>query len=384
MTSINTNKFKSANIFDCSNIGNLIDVIVMPLSYGGSTKSHFYLCEYEGLRFLTKIGFHDKNYVDLYVKNRKSTGNVFTVEMHILDTLKTQFIYKNITPHIIEMVFVCECKVSDLNSSKICDELVDVHARDIIDINVHSIICNHKGLVARGLAYDKCTISVMEHGNVTLSKFINVPVTPIQFAIIKGIIFKLLYTLHAIGRQYPKFRHYDLHSENVVILFDGEYNYDVAIYDRYVIEGLGCANANAKANANANAKADANSTVFCLPYFGLIPKIIDFGNSIMPEIGAVSTSYDDVFYMNNRVENDILFIFHWFHVITVDFHKSTAVDRLLSALDPTRSYINYNTDRIRELGDKIPTYSMMLECDVWDSYKNIQNSNIRKEYITPL
>jgi hypothetical protein len=364
MSSINANKFKSANIFDCSNIGNLIDIIVAPLSYGGSTKSHFYLCEYEGLRFLTKIGFHDKTYVDLYVKNRKSTGNVFSIEIHILDTLKTQFIYKNITPHIIELVYACECKVSDLNSSKICDELLNVHSRDIIDVNVHNSICNHKGLVAKGLAYDKCTISVLEHGNVTLSKFINTPVTPIQFAIIKEIIFKILYTLYAINRQYPKFRHYDLHSENVVILFDGEYNYDDKMYDNYVING----------------EVDA---VYCLPYFGLIPKIIDFGNSILPEIGAISTSYDDVFYMNNRVENDFLFLFHWFHVIAVDFHKSVAVDKLLSALEPNRSYVNYNTDHIRELGDKIPTYETMLKCDVWDVYKNIKNVNIRKEYIIP-
>ena len=58
------------------------------------------------------------------------------------------------------------------------------------------------------------------------------------------------------------------------------------------------------------------------------------------------------------------------------------VDDLLSALEPTQSYIHFYTEFIRKNEDTIPTYEDMIKNKVFFHYKNnsVLDKDILKSY----
>lgn len=368
-------KLKGSNIFNCEDIGPFLDVVVQLMQYSGISKTRFYLCEYENIRFLTKLGFYSKSAYELLLasgaqgevipEKRQGTTPKYTpgfdTEIGILEEFRKTIIYENVSPHIVELVYSKICKMSTL-APRNCDTIMaSTHASNNIEDDLMEVLCKYKSLATKGLAYDRCMFLVIEHLSMTLDALMKRSYTSAVYtAIIRAIIFQITYTLYAIRVRYPKFRHNDLHSENVMILVDTDYKFGDPIYDIYKIQ--------------------STDVEYAIPYFGLTAKIIDFGSSSLPEKGFISFAIADKLHMNERADNDILLLFHWIYQVSVVEHKSTEIDAILSALEPNRSYVRYNTEYIASC--TIPTYEEMLQSKVFKEYvgSNIPLQSRRKTY----
>jgi hypothetical protein len=126
---------------------------------------------------------------------------------------------------------------------------------------------------------------------------------------------------------------------------------------------------------------------YYVPYFGIIPKIIDFGFSSLPEENIVSNAVEDRAQMYFRSQNDLLLLFHWiYHILKQSGgDKLGRIDKILQHLEPNRTYVQYYTEYIRKVESQIPSYEDMVKNRVWTEYKNskVKDRQIYAEY-TPV
>lgn len=352
-------KIDAAKIFNCRNFEPFINSIVEVLSYRGVSMSHFYICNIEGVRFLTKLSFYRKSAPELY-RGKSKTLSQIDAEIQILELLREKIIIPGISPCILELVYEKRCSgVTSSVSKRKCKDISFGGENTVYD-SVQQILCLYNDLVYRGLAHDKCAFIVLERCDITLDEYIRrMYNTPTSIAILKSIIFQIIYTFYAITAIYPKFLHNDLHTENVMLKIDFRYKFDPAKpkFMRFIV----------------------GEETYHVPYFGIIAKIIDFGFSQVPEEHLVSNATEDLVNMFYRSKNDLLLLFYWIHN-TLKNNPSPAneeIYKLLERLEPNKSYILYQTERIRNIEKQIPTYGDMLDNDVFSDYK--KNKIVRME-----
>jgi serine/threonine protein kinase len=356
-TSAKKRKGPANSFFDCSNLDDFVDSIVQALPFKGSSQSRFYNCEVDGVRFLTKLCFYRKTNAEIYGRITRGVVPHIEAEINILRILRQKITEHNLSPCILEMVGfkICDGLAKITPRDKYCEQMVlDQHDLSP-QSDVEQLMCKYVDLVRSGLAHDKCAFLVLDKCDMTfddyLCKSIN---TPVSMAVFKSLLFQIIYTIYVIHRIYPKFRHYDLHTENIMLKFDSNYKFK-ATNPKFLSFPVGGHN-------------------YLVPYFGIIPKIIDFGFSVLPEEGVVSNIIDDRLTMYYRSDNDILFLFHWIHLTLAHTgaDKLGRVEKLLSRLEPNRAYVQYYTEYIRKISNKIPTYEQMITNPVWDEYKKIK------------
>lgn len=359
-------KIVASGIFNCNDLSDFVASIVKVFPYEGVSKSRFYLCEYEGVRFLTKLCHYYKNMPELY---ERSEGTVPTVdaEIKILHILMDKFTATNLTPCILEIVYSKVCTdVSKLTPGSLECERLMMKSRDFgLKDSVNNIFCRFNAMVKEGLAHDKCAFLVLDRCDITLEDFLlrNISI-PVNAAIFKSLLFQIVHCIWVINKVYKKFRHYDLHTENIMLKFDSNYKFrtDNPKYLVFTIDG----------------------ETYSIPYFGIIPKIIDFGFSIIPEEGVISVVYKDPKQMYLRSDNDLLFLYYHINIaINISGgDKLGRIDKILQSLDPSLSYVHYNTSYIREHADKIPSYDDMMKNKIWDEYKGYKppKNQIYNEY----
>ena len=284
----------SWQLFNCKNLSTFIGTIVQILPFKGASLSRFYICEYKGNRFLTKLCFYRKTGPELYGIVDSRVISHTDAEINILRILKTRIIDANLTPCILELVYHKICEITPLvPSQKRCDRLMRDYNDQLPEDDVAQLICKYKDLVVNDLAHNKCAFLVLEKCDVSLNEYLQKLNTPIGIIIFESILFQVIYTVYIIQRIYPRFRHYDLHTDNIMLKFDFSYKFqsDRPQFLRYIIDG----------------------TSYYIPYFGIIPKIIDFGYSSLPEEGIMSNAINDKSIMYHRSNNDLLFLFHWIY-----------------------------------------------------------------------
>lgn len=337
-------------LFDCNNIHIFAKHVIAILPYTGVSMSKFYMCEANGVRFLTKLSFYRKTPPELYDSN-KETSSIPPVdaELKIMRKLNNHIIKKNVSPCILELVAFRICtNLMKMISDEKCNEVY----KDNFENSIVNTICSYKEMVKNDLAHDKCAFLVLEKCDISLEDFIKYMIGyPSQIELFRSIIFQIIYTLRSIQIIYPDFRHNDLHSENIMLKFDQSYKYDHnnPKYILYI----------------------SQDGEFYVPYFGIIPKIIDFGFSSLPEENIISNITQDKQQMYWRSDNDLIILFYWIHNALsgndVDIY-SEATD-ILNKLEPNGLYIDYNIDIIRKFNNKIPTYLEMLNNEVFANYK---------------
>jgi serine/threonine protein kinase len=370
MSGVVTQKITAGNLFDCSNLADFIASIVQVLPFKGISMSRFYDCDIDGVRFLTKLCFYRKSAPELYGKKSKNTLPHTDAEINILRVFKKRFTDRNITPCILELVYykVCNSLSKITPRNKVCEQLVLEYKDYGPAEDVAQTICKHADLVHNGLAHDKCAFLVLDKCDITLDTYLQRSVnTPISTAVFKSLLFQIIYTLYAINKVYPKFRHYDLHTENIMLKFDPTYKFK-ATNQKFLVFTI-------------------DGEKYYMPYFGIIPKIIDFGFSSLPEEGIVSNAVEDRAQMYFRSQNDLLLLFHWiYHILKQSGgDKLGRIDKLLQHLEPNRTYVQYYTEYIRKVETEIPTYEDMIKNRVWSEYKNskVRPNQIYAEY-TPV
>lgn len=361
-------QINAEEVFNCKDLTYFIDSIVQILPFKGMSMSRFYMCEIRDIRFLTKLCFYRKTSPEIYgTKTTQYAVSHTDAEIHILKVFKRELIDKNITPCILELVYyrICHGVAKVTPKAKVCERLMLEYKEVSPDEDVPQLICKYNDLVKNNLAHDKYAYLVLEKCDIVFDEFIKKSLnTPVSHAIFKALIFQIIYTLYAIHVIYPGFRHYDLHTENIMLKFDTGYKFETTNpqFVVFFIEGI----------------------AYNIPYFGIIPKIIDFGFSSLPEKKIISNAVDDKLQMYYRSENDLLFLFYWIHqaLVQSDSDKSGKIKSILAALEPNRTYIHYYTEYIRKVEPMLPTYEMMIKNDVFDEYRQytIPDSQIYASY----
>ncbi len=324
-------------IFSCDDLSVFTDSIVTEFSFNGSSGSRFFLCERNTKRFLVKLSFHRKIAPENYGVVSSEYISPAEAEILILNHLKKHIIDRNYTFCILEILGqkTCSGKTAKMCASQSWD-------KNSLTSGVIRSFCRYNGLINAGLAFDKFSIMMMERCDMTFSDYIlSFTNSAINVAVFKSLIWQQIHCLWLLRKKYPNLRHYDLHDENWMILFDTNYVFS-AETPQFLIY--------------PTSKKDK----FVVPYFGMIPKMIDFGYATLPEIGATNVITLDKEVMHYRVDNEILFLFHHIYYKSSPGHGNhPEICAILESLDPTKSFVEYNTDHIRSLKN-IPTYEEMM------------------------
>jgi hypothetical protein len=370
MTSLIIKKIEAGDIFNCKKLSNFISVIDSELQAGGISGGLLFTCNYSGIPFLTKLAIYRKQAPEIYGKTtimRHPTDN----EIDIMVELRKSIIEMGISPCILELIYYKICtKITNLSpGTDECATLIAFPRPGDKDFTsrIHTHICHYVDEINAGLAHDKIAFVVLEKCDITLfhymERYIN---TPINVAIMKTIIFQIIYTLWAIRKIYPKFRHADLHSENVMLKFDIEFKYR-AVEQKYLVYDVG-------------------GIKYAIPYFGIIPKIIDFGFSAIPELGLLSSSADDKQFQFARTPSDVMLLLRDIHSgISRSLEPNSGpISKILRQLVPSQLYIKHNAEYIRRHPEEIPTDEEMMSNKIFDEYRRgargILKSQIYGEY----
>lgn len=353
-------------LFNCTDLSQFIASIKQSLPFRGYSMSRFYLCEHNGLQFLTKMAFYNKTAPELYLKSNPELLSHIDAEISILRVFNEKFTEGGITPCVIELIYsqICEGLSALTPAEDICSHLLPNYDTITPSDNVEQSLCNQKNLVDEGLAYDKIAFLVLDKCDQSLSQWLRgYSGSPVSFALLKSILFMILHAFVMFRRAYPGFIHYDLHDDNILLKIDNDYVFDPH-NPRFLLFPV-------------------DGATYAVPYFGIIPKIIDFGFSSLPEKNLVSNVVADKIQMYFRADHDIILLLYWIRkqLITANVQNAAAVFSLLAELDPTGVHKHYNTKTIRKMHDKILSYEDMLKLPVWDIYrKHVPSKYVWREY----
>ena len=112
----------------------------------------------------------------------------------------------------------------------------------------------------------------------------------------------------------------------------------------------------------------AGKQEYIIPYFGIIPKIIDFGFSSISELKINNSINNDKYIRLYRSENDLAHLFSDIYNIDNRYY------RLLHELDTNDTFIDYDLKKIPK-NEKID-YLKMLNSGLFSDYvKNIKHKD---------
>ncbi len=203
-------KINAIDLFNCSDLTGFIASIVQVMPYRGVSMSRFYLCELEGIRFLTKMCFYHKTSIEIYGSVPSTVTSHADAELNILRILNSKIVNKNISPCIIELVYFTTCEGISRVAPKdtVCDNLyLEDHVASP-DEDIAQQLCRYKDLIKNGLAHDKCAFLVLDMCDMSLEDYLYKGLAAtINAAIFKSLLIQIAYTVYAMTKIYPKFRH---------------------------------------------------------------------------------------------------------------------------------------------------------------------------------
>lgn len=307
---------------------------------------HYSNCEIfaiklQNIRALVKISTElSSGYMD-YVKDQE-------METKILNIFKAELIDKNITPCIVEIIYTVVKPINSFNfTPSKCDIFKTQFAQSKDEI-LDEIFCKYTNLAKMKISDGSVRFLVLEMCDMNLATFLR-HYNFSQLPTIKSFLFMILYTLWAIIKRFKTFRHSDLHTHNIMLLTDMKHECDL----------------NQKFLA-----FDTSLGVFNVPYFGMVPKIIDFGFSSIGD--DVNIHRKDKYFEYTRAKNDFLWLLHDIYMSVYSHPHGENILHLLDILDPKTRYKKLN-----------PEYINDNSSDVVSDYENMLKNPIFKEYLTP-
>lgn len=342
-------------IFNCKTLQPFIRTIVARLPYRGITNSKFFICKLGGVRFFTKLSFYAKTELDYYNIQTKDTEHPVDAELSIMEIFRDEFLRTRATPCIVELLYARKCKSlrSLIPVADYCAELLTARA-DTIEKATLRDFCTIRAAIAAGTMYPQCAWVVMEHMDLTLQQYVSATVfTAPALAVFKSLLFGVIYALFIIHSKYPQFRHYDLHTDNVMLTVD-----------------VSAASAAATPQYIEYHCRAAGLGTYYIPYYGITPKIIDFGMSALPERGIVSRNTKSVLHITYAIESDVTtLLWHINRAVA----QSPAGDKfrllraLMEQLDPSMSWAQTSYDAL--LTAQPPSLEEMMKNDIWQEYR---------------
>lgn len=357
-------------LFNCTDLSKFIESIKRALPFRGYSMSRFYICEHNGLQFLTKMAFYNKTAPELYAAPAPTAGIApvphIDAEIGILKVFNRRFTKGNITPCVIELLYskVCDGLTAITPSDDICAHLLPNYDTITPSNNVEQSLCHQKNLIEHGFAHDKIAFLVLDECDQSLAQWLRgYTGSPVGFSLLKSILFMVLHAFVMFRRAYPGFTHYDLHDDNILLKIDHGYSFDPH-HPQFMVFNV-------------------DGATYSVPYFGIIPKVIDFGFSTLPEENIVSNVVADRIQMHFRVDHDIILLLYWIRdrLVSGRVQNADAALDLLSTLDPSGAHKHYNTRTIRGMNSGILSYEEMLKLSIWDGYrKHVPSKYVRHEY----
>ncbi|AMN83541.1 hypothetical protein D5b_00110 [Faustovirus] len=354
-------KSKIQKFFDCNNINKFMSLVVETTNYRGYSRSLFVICDYKGIQFLTKIALYFKIAPDLYeykVSMHKNITYLQPVDMEIkaLQTLEEKVIRGGVSSCILEMIYHSCCDdVSKLSKTL---QKGKKKNKSIHDINMHprqalktltitNTLINYSKVVDLGLAHNKISFIALEKYTITLSTFLKKPLyLQMDAEIISIITFQIIYTIYQIQRLLPGFKHNDLHTENIMIKIDPDFEYDPKnpVFEVY--------------------KTDVGD--FLVPYLGFHAKIIDFAFAQIPTMQIYSYTTLDKEVMSTRMCNDIHFLLYDLQ------HANDYSDYIANLIEPNIANplidVDYDTNMLA-------SYRRYLKSSAFNTYRYKDNED---------
>ena len=299
-----------------------------PRSLSGSI---FAMCNYKGLTFLTKI---------VMIDEKKSSAET---EIDILWKLTEEFADK--TPAFIKIYYNYKWQ----NNKKLID-----YPRDEIQYLPGSVkqlimeIQRRDSLWRRGVVPNSdINVSVIEICHQTLSAFIEgAYLSPVFKQIFETLMFVIIHGFAVVRKKYPKFTHFDLQCDNIMIRYNRDFAYDPA-NTRYLEFAL-------------------NGKKWYIPYYGCDPKVIDFGHSV---ISGSNPAHANKELMFDRIDNDILyFAASLEYLLRTKAIPQENFSGFFDAVDPNNFRSMFDAEIYRRNPRKYRTYEAMLNDKIYEKY----------------
>lgn len=321
-----------------------------------------YTCMHKNIVFIVKLCYWEKSYAELYNLDKKNKLHKTDLEIKVGEVIRDEIIKKNLSSSFVEMIYykTIDGAITKLAPSKDkCPSLLFNRGLGTLG-NIQAGLCDQLSHIKKNMSYDKMSFIVMETCGESFFDFIaGGKMYESKYIVFKSLLFQVIHALYVMRKLYPNSYHGDLHIWNILIKSDDFYSIkcNQPKFLHYNIEGKD----------------------YYVPYFGLVPKIIDFEYTEIPEKGLLKKNdLEDKFYSRNY---DILKLFVNIYIALVFYRRDHThkVDKLLSNLEPTKSYINYlPLEYDDSLLTTLPYMINILNNSEWDEYKNY---NVKKENI---
>lgn len=355
---------------DFCDISDTAKAVINSLNYRGVSGSKFFACERDNVRFLLKIAFHTKVSAGCRADDspRGENKTIPTVEAEIrtLQAIREHITDTYLSPCALDLVYSQTCDLAGLVNQISCEDVMTKVGKDDHLTIIERAICRHRDLVEAGQGLPAISFLVLDRCDITLGDFLGKVGTAVDVIVLKSLLFSIVHFFAVFRRIWPGARHRDLHTDNVMLKIDPGFDLDFSRM-RFL-------------EFKYPENPDDIPSEFYVPFFGFYAKVIDFGFATIPEMGIDSAIHDDTVMMSRRADNDLVFLFHWIYHATRSSAMARQVDNLLSALDPTRSYIHYYVPAVNSA--EVPTPEEMLGSRVWREYKK-KSGTLFARYSSP-
>lgn len=345
----------------CSDLNKFYSSVVAQLVVKGSTHQPFYICEYKSKQYLIKVLFYRKLRSEIpTLPSTKEMANVSDVEIQIADLLNKNILDKNYNDCIIRLYYSAVCDDISKQFDTNCEQLpFDENPGE----QVRALLCRYSDDVRYGIMKDKIAFVSYEMCHISFNEYVqNGFNSAIEIAIFKSLLCRLINCLYCISLVYPGYKHYDLHTANVLLIYNTNYSWS-----------------HNKLQYMEYPSLDSN---LYIPYFGIDVKIIDFGYSAIPEENVISPVVHDTLIMRVHTGHDLLLFFHYifYYLVNTKGEMNTSAIDILDVLDPTHTYRNYYPKEAiaNKINDKF-TINGLMKSQLWDEYRTVQ-SNIYKKF----
>lgn len=351
-------------VFTCKSLIPFAKIVDEVLGWGGISESMFTICTYKDVQFLVKIYFHHKSSRELYVE--PLGVNPSDAEIKILQIFKKNIIDKNYTPCILELAasYTRTGILGIVKKELDCAEITRSPNRSDAD-KIYSKYCLYSREVENDLAHDMVSYAVMELCDWPFNYIISRSLGTIaDEAILLSLLFQLIHALYVINHIYPKFRHRDLHTRNVMLKVDKDFVFDPNNPQVLMLPAMG--------------------KKFYVPFFGIYVKIIDFGLSVLPEENIISNVYHEKRRDINRSDHDMSWFFFWLdRDANGEYSSDTTtlyIRELLDVLDPHGIYYNHDVEYINTHPELAPTYKDLINNPIFGDYLDRGKAIVYKQY----
>ncbi len=365
----NNEKPTFEDIFVCNDLGKFTATVLHAQQLQSSTKPILCYCQYGGVNFITKINASSTNILNQNgIETPKEILPETDTEIKVLAILKKRIIDTNASPCILEMVYHKKCSFDsfELKDGE-CDKLFAT--KGMLDVNdyINYHICDYRDMNKAKLVGKYIHFLVLEQCDVIFADFLATGIkTPLSILMLKSFLFQLIYTLYVLKKVYPQFKHGDLHAQNIMLKFDHSYKFQAEKIQllRFCINGK----------------------CYHIPYFGIFVKLIDFGRSSIPEEGIFSDTvlYKHVTYEDRPSEMTqtlhMLYLYGKNKVETPTIKKSMM--QMAKLIDSSKVYKSNSTPYIKSNSHKISSYWQMLNCQLFEDYRErtVKESRVYKTY----